>query len=71
MNSRWTSPVRPRSTGVSTDVTYDVSLTGDAPQQRLNDLVAHVDAIAEIPNSLRRGTTVRLGTVRASAAPAA
>lgn len=52
--------------GVSTDVTYDVSLSGDATRERLNELVAHVDAIAEIPNSLRRGTVVRLGTVNAA-----
>jgi uncharacterized OsmC-like protein len=53
---------------VSTDVTYDVSLSGDAPQERLYELVRHVDAIAEIPNSLRRGTAVRLGAVDAPAA---
>jgi putative redox protein len=47
---------------VSTDVTYDVELEGDAPRERLDELVRHVDAIAEIPNSLRRGTKVRLAT---------
>jgi organic hydroperoxide reductase OsmC/OhrA len=45
---------------VSTDVSYDVYVEGDAPVQRLRALVDHVDAIAEIPNSLRRGTAVRL-----------
>jgi len=52
---------------VSTEVTYDVSLSGDETPERLRELVEHVDAIAEIPNSLRRGTAVRLGSVDASA----
>jgi putative redox protein len=47
---------------VSTDVSYDVAISGDADEQTLRDLVAHVDAIAEIPNSLRRGTRVTLGS---------
>jgi uncharacterized OsmC-like protein len=50
---------------VSTDVVYDVEVTGDAPRERLEALVAKVDEIAEIPNSLRRGTSVTLGEVRA------
>ncbi|WNM39694.1 OsmC family protein [Micromonospora halotolerans] len=45
---------------VSTEVGYDVRVEGDAAEARLRDLVARVDAIAEIPNSLRRGTPVRL-----------
>lgn len=49
---------------VSTDVVYDIELTGDAPRGRLEELVAKVDQIAEIPNSLRRRTPVRLGTLR-------
>ncbi|MFT3916670.1 MAG: OsmC family protein [Anaeromyxobacteraceae bacterium] len=51
---------------VSGGVTYAVELTGDADEARLRALVERVDAIAEIPNSLRRGTAVRLGaaTVR-------
>ena len=32
----------------------------DAPAERLAELVALVDPIAEIPNSLRAGTAVRL-----------
>ena len=46
---------------VSTAVEYDVELEGDAPMEQLQELVARVDEIAEIPNSLRRGTPVRLG----------
>lgn len=48
----------------SDPVTYDIELSGGATAQELEELVAHVDAIAEIPNSLRRGTQVRLGHVR-------
>jgi putative redox protein len=44
----------------STDISYDVRVEGDAPARSLRDLVDRVDAIAEIPNSLRQGTAVRL-----------
>jgi uncharacterized OsmC-like protein len=46
---------------VSTPVTYDVELSGSGD---LETLVREVDRIAEIPNSLRRGTPVALGEVR-------
>ena len=49
---------------VSAPITVDIEVEGHAPAVRLDDLVARVDAIAEIPNSLRRGTEVRLGEVR-------
>lgn len=49
---------------VSTEIGVDVEVEGNAPKVRLDDLVARVDEIAEIPNSLRRGTDVRLGEVR-------
>jgi uncharacterized OsmC-like protein len=45
---------------VSTAVTYDVELAGSGD---LEALVREVDRIAEIPNSLRRGTPVSLGRV--------
>ena len=45
---------------VSKAVEYEVELEGNAPRERLDELVDHVDRIAEIPNSLRRGTPVRL-----------
>jgi uncharacterized OsmC-like protein len=45
---------------VSEDILYEVELKGDAPEERLQALVDEVDEIAEIPNSLRRGTRVRL-----------
>ena len=53
---------------VSTPITVDVEVEGDAPHSRLADLVARVDTIAEIPNSLRRGTVVTLGDVRVGGA---
>lgn len=49
---------------VSQEVSYDVEIAGNASPEELNKLVALVDTIAEIPNSLRRGTAVKLGTVK-------
>jgi uncharacterized OsmC-like protein len=51
---------------VSTAVEYDVELSGDASPEALRELAVRVDEIAEIPNSLRRGTTVSLGSVAVS-----
>ena len=45
---------------VSDEIVYEVALKGDAPDERLQALVDQVDEIAEIPNSLRQGTRVRL-----------
>lgn len=45
---------------VSDEILYEVEVEGDAPEERLRALVDHVDEIAEIPNSLRQGTKVRL-----------
>jgi putative redox protein len=54
---------------VSTPVGYTVEIAGDASADALSALVHHVDAIAEIPNSLRAGTLVRLGEVTVSGRP--
>jgi putative redox protein len=48
---------------VSDPVAYDVELAGEATPDQLEALVAHVDAIAEIPNSVRSGTEIRLGNI--------
>jgi putative redox protein len=48
---------------VSKEVTYEVEIDGDAAPERLRRLVQLVDGIAEIPNSLRHGTPVRLGEI--------
>lgn len=45
---------------VSDELLYEVEVDGEAPEERLRALVDHVDEIAEIPNSLRQGTRVRL-----------
>jgi hypothetical protein len=45
---------------VSETIAYEVELEGDAPRERLDELVGRVDRIAEIPNSLRNGTQVHL-----------
>jgi putative redox protein len=50
---------------VSTAIDYAVEIEGDAPEERLRELVEHVDRIAEIPNSLRDGTEVRLAGMTA------
>ncbi len=44
-------------------IDYRVELDGDAPDDVLEALVRHVDAIAEIPNSIRGATDVRLGEI--------
>jgi uncharacterized OsmC-like protein len=55
---------------VSTGVSYSVEVEGHCDEAALRSLVQHVDDIAEIPNSLRRGTQVRLAdaTVRSHGA---
>jgi putative redox protein len=45
---------------VSMPIEYDLEIAGEGSPEALADLVDHVDAIAEIPNSLRAGTDVRL-----------
>lgn len=52
--------------GVSTPIEYDVEIEGDGGEEALADLVRQVDRIAEIPNSIRLGTDVRLGHVKVS-----
>lgn len=48
---------------VSDPISYEVELVGDASREALQELAAHVDAIAEIPNSVRTGTEVKLTRV--------
>jgi putative redox protein len=45
---------------ISGDVSYDVEVAGEGSREQLEELVSHVDTIAEIPNSVRRGTPVKL-----------
>lgn len=55
---------------VSTPISYSVEVSGDAPEERLRELVAYVDRVAEIPNSLRGGTAVRLDATSVTSAVA-
>lgn len=55
---------------VSSGIDYSVEVWGDAPEPALRALLARVDAIAEVPNSLRWGTAVRLADARIHGAPA-
>ncbi|MDQ3878026.1 MAG: OsmC family protein [Actinomycetota bacterium] len=48
---------------VSTPIEYEVTIEGDADRDVLDRLVRETDSIAEVPNSLRRGTDVILGGV--------
>jgi uncharacterized OsmC-like protein len=48
---------------VSGEISYDVEIDANAAREQLDALVERVDAIAEIPNSLRGGTPVRLGSL--------
>jgi hypothetical protein len=45
---------------VSGPIEYEVEVDGDVAPERLDELVRLVDSIGEIPNSVRRGTQVRL-----------
>ncbi len=49
---------------VSGPIDYEIEVDGDAPTERLAELVHLVDRVAEIPNSLRAGTQVRLASAR-------
>jgi uncharacterized OsmC-like protein len=53
---------------VSNEIQYEVEIDGDAPEDRLRALAAHVDEIAEIPNTLRQGTHVRLAHAKVGGA---
>ncbi len=45
---------------MSSGISYTVEVYGDATDDDLHEIVRVVDRIAEIPNSLRGGTAVRL-----------
>jgi putative redox protein len=49
---------------VSDDIAYEVEAAGEATREELDELISYVDAIAEIPNSVRRGTRVKLSSAR-------
>lgn len=47
------------------NVTYSAVVEADAPETAIRDLIEHTDRVAEIHNSLRRGTDVTLADIRA------
>jgi putative redox protein len=49
---------------ISTGITYEVEIAGDAPEADLRRLVADCEAPAAIPHALRAGTTVDAGSIR-------
>lgn len=54
---------------VSGPIEYDVELEGDASEAERRKFLEETDGIAEIPNSLRRGTEVRLRTMSVRRTP--
>jgi putative redox protein len=48
----------------STPITVDLEVEGQTSEDQLRELVALVDRIAEIPNSIRGSTPVTLGSVQ-------
>jgi uncharacterized OsmC-like protein len=52
---------------VSTGITYQVSVSGEASEEQLRALVSEVDRIASIPDVLRRETVVSLSDVHIDA----
>jgi len=47
------------------NVLFSVKIHSDAPERQILDLIHHTDRVAEIPNSLRFGTEVKLLEARA------
>ena len=52
---------------VSTGITYQVAVSGEASEEQLRALVLEVDRIASIPDVLRPETTVSLSDVKIDA----
>jgi organic hydroperoxide reductase OsmC/OhrA len=53
---------------VSGPIEVEVEVDADAATERLAELIRLVDHVAEIPNSLRQGTAVRLAAARINGA---
>src|SRR5690349_18599891 len=47
------------------NVRFDVCVEADASEEKIIELIRHTDRVAEIPNSLRLGTEVRLAGIEA------
>lgn len=49
---------------VSSGITYDVTVAGDAPDYELRSLVNDCERLAAIPQTLRHGTKVEAGSIQ-------
>jgi organic hydroperoxide reductase OsmC/OhrA len=47
-------------------IRYRVTVTADAPDEAIRELIAHTDRVAEVHNTLRAGIAVELERVAAS-----
>ena len=64
VNADWAGePVRAQN------VSFSVVVEADASEEEILDLIHHTDQVAEIPNSLRLGTEVRLAGTKAIVSP--
>lgn len=54
---------------VSTGIHYTVHVQGDASPEELNELLAHVERIAEVPSAIRLGGDVQLTSAHAVSVP--
>ena len=52
---------------ISTGITYQVAVTGEASEEQLRALVSEVDRIASIPDVLRRETAASLSDAKIDA----
>jgi putative redox protein len=50
----------PERGGGSTPITVDVSVTSAAPEDRVRELIAEVERIAEIPRAIREGPPIEV-----------
>ena len=51
------------------NLSFSVSVEADATEAEILELVRHTDRVAEIPNSLRQGTEVKLAEITALSRP--
>lgn len=49
------------------NVSFDAVVEADATESEIVDLIRHTDRVAEIPNSLRMGTDVKISGIKAIA----
>lgn len=57
----------PREGAAARDLTYDARVEADADEDAIVALMRHTDTVAEIQNTVREATAVRLAEARAAA----